>query len=447
MTTGRKIAVALVAFAIAVATLLVFVVVHVLGSVHDGERVQFDALLADLAARGEPVFPGDLAGPAVEPGDDGAPLIREAWAWLDEHAPPADERPTTWELDTDAWEALSEEERARHAGFVRSLQPYLDLVRAGTERPVLRLFDRPEDFGFDERTAKTVGGVQWTMRLLDASARVAQDPDARLRDLRARGLLGARLERHGSALTALIAVVTQMAALGRLREYLEHDLVDAASAVEMLAPVLRSDVRSQVRVGIRAERTLAIGLVRTAVGDAPATSAYSGPTVDGWMAALSRDSVGDFALEVQVILDEDTGAWSDLGRRLVRLPERTQPRPHTRPWSMNPGRAVAGASAILLPKLAATGARTTALQRLALLSLTAVRAHEVDGIWPGSLDEIDVPAATRIDPFTDRPFVFERLPDGVRISSPGPVDVDVWRSEAVERNLPSEDGLVWTLRR
>ncbi len=447
MSRRRTVVVALVVFAIAVATVLVFVVVHVLGSVYDGERGRFDAILSDLAARGEPVFPGDLAGPAVEPADDGAPLLREAWAWLDEHAPPAEERPGTWELDLDAWGALSDEERARHAGFVGWLQPYLDLVRAGTERPVLRLFDRPKEFGFGERTTETVEGVQSTHRLLSASVVVADDSDSRLRAMRALGLLGARLERHESAVITLIAVVLQHGPLERLREHVERDLVDAASAVEVLAPVLRSDVRSQVLAGVRASRVSAIGMLRTTVGDAPDTWGHDGPTVDGWTAALSRDAVADFALDVQAILDANPDTWSDLARRLSGLSDRAYPRWRTRPWELNPGQALAGGHAVLLPKLATQGARSSALHSLARLSLAAVSAFDRTGVWPASLDEIGVPDGVRIDPFTDRPFGFERLSDGVRISSAGPVDADVWGSKAVERNSPSEWGLVWTLRR
>ena len=76
----------------------------------------------------------------------------------------------------------------------------------------------------------------------------------------------------------------------------------------------------------------------------------------------------------------------------------------------------------------------------------ALERFEATGAWPGSLEAIDVDPATRIDPLSDAPFVFERLADGIRLSSPGHQDPEAW-GKRVDENDPAADGLVWTLRR
>jgi len=406
--------------------------------VHDGTSANLDALLADLRARGEPVALEDMSGPPLAEADDGAPLLREAWESLDTNAPES-ERPTAWMYDQAEFDALPEDERARRIAFVATMEPFLSRVREAVERPEVRVWGRPLNI---LSTDDDIPRIQATQRLLTAALHVCKTPDERVRDLRAYGLLGARLERPHRLIQSLVAIVVTNSALHALRECLERSLVPAETTREALEPLLATDVRARTDRALRAARVKSIAIVRTMVGDEVSVPEYDGPIVQGWMGALGRSSLAEFITEVQEILEAAPARWSDLGRATVALEERM----HPDIWRRDPGGGVTSPATLLMQRVVAKAAKVAATQSLARLSIAALVHFDASGEWPGSLDEIDVNAEHRIDPLTDQPLVFERLPDGIRLSSPGYQDREAWGTR-VEKNDPEAAGLVWTLRR
>ncbi len=440
ITLRRRIVIAAVLCAVLVVGTVLSAIGYVVKRAHDGSSADLDALLADLSARGEPVAFDDLVGPPLAEEDDGAPILREAWAWLDESAPPRDEWPTSWKYDQGEFDALPEAERAREVAFVALVEPFLVLVYDAVERPGIRVWDRRMSLLAPD---PTIGRVQTTQRFLIAALRVSATPDERLRALRASGLFGAHLERPTDQLSTLVVVAVIDSAVLSLRESLEGALMRAADARVALDDLLQCDIRSRVDWGLRCERVHVIAIVRTMVGDEKTVPEYDGPIVTGWMAGLTRSSLTEFVVASQELLDAAHDRWSDLGRATVVLAQRMDSGLPRR----DPGGGLTHASAVLAPLIIAKGAQVAATQSLARLSLAAVAHYEVSGAWPESLQEIDVPAEVRSDPLSDAPFLFERLPDGIRLSSPGLVDADAWGARNVADNDPQKDGLVWTLRR
>ena len=227
-----------------------------------------------------------------------------------------------------------------------------------------------------------------------------------------------------------------------LRSQLELGRVDATAARRALEPVLGFDARAALRGSLRADRVSIVTMGRRFAGDdpGPLPVEFDAPA---WANALGRRALARFALDVQVVLDLDRPTWRELG---ARLPPWRRPGPILlviEGW----GAPLVNTTRILFPRVLLTAARLAATQSLVRLSLAAVEQFDSTGAWPESLEDIEVDPAHRIDPFTDWPFEFERLPDGIRISSSGPDDVAVWGERVVERNDPQADGLVWTLRR
>ena len=59
--------------------------------------------------------------------------------------------------------------------------------------------------------------------------------------------------------------------------------------------------------------------------------------------------------------------------------------------------------------------------------------------------DVAVPEGLPLDPFNDQPFEFERLEDGIRISSPGP-DPEVWKRLVTKNPDIADLDLTWELR-
>ena len=73
------------------------------------------------------------------------------------------------------------------------------------------------------------------------------------------------------------------------------------------------------------------------------------------------------------------------------------------------------------PKIETAICRTHAVLRCQPAALAAERYRRSHGAWPESLDQLtpDFLAAVPIDPFTDEPLLYHKLPDGVVIYSAG----------------------------
>src|SRR5207247_290315 len=91
--------------------------------------------------------------------------------------------------------------------------------------------------------------------------------------------------------------------------------------------------------------------------------------------------------------------------------------------------------------LAASDARV----RLARVALALGEFRATHGDFPSSLDDLRsaFPDGLPLDPFTDAPFVYERVPDGVRVASRGRLASE----PAMIFDEAAADVLGWELKR
>jgi hypothetical protein len=116
--------------------LVVLLLVHTVGTLTLEAR--YEAALDRLRADGQPVLPRDLATEPVPDAENLAVGLREASEWL---ARWHETHPEPDELLVDRWreEWFEPEERAALEAYLRSIEPYLDLVEAALARPGFHL--------------------------------------------------------------------------------------------------------------------------------------------------------------------------------------------------------------------------------------------------------------------------------------------------------------------
>ena len=404
------------------------------------------------APRGEPTDLDTLLGPPVPVDEDGGPLLRRAWAWLADHPDPIAEWPDGATGMQSEFDSLPDDERAAVRAYVRTLEPFIGDVRRGT---AMRRWRQLATESLDPSAELPhVPHIQRSLRALDAALNAVPegaDPalgsQVRLGLLRARGLLGVRWDRPLSLIESLVAFVVVRSTLERTRELLESRLIEPAETAEILRPIFDWDAHQMLLHGLRSERVFTISIARRVLGDdsRPLLDEDGKPLVPGkfprWMTTLSRGDVIDYMRTMESIVDSRDQRWSALSEATlgIDLPGAASK------WK-GPAPSITGASSVVLPRFVESGARVAALQRLARLATAADVHRNERGVWPATIDAIDVSVEVRVDPYTDEPFDYELLPDGrLRISSPGPTHPNVWVQDRVDKNDPKADGLVWTL--
>ena len=96
----------------------------------------------------------------------------------------------------------------------------------------------------------------------------------------------------------------------------------------------------------------------------------------------------------------------------------------------------------ILPQMSETCTRLQAFLRCQTTALAAERYRRRHDDWPASLDQLapELMSAVRDDPYTGRPLIYRRLPDGVVIYAVGKDGVDDGGNvDAANPNLPGAD--------
>ncbi len=426
-----------------------------------GSRATLDARIAELEARGEPMSRAAAGGELV-PEDDGLALLLAAQVWLDDEGldPRSFDAYDAYDVPPGLPVELAEDQRTALRTLVRDAAPYYRMLDAALERPSLRLHAVKGDTHLDDWLEGAVPAVQSAHRMLflrwlavpesRMGTGLSASTAVRLEILSTQHTLGNRIDARGGALIHLVGVVVECGALNQLRLHVESGELDWESSAEVRSALLTPRGFDRTAAAMRAERANMLAIVRIMIGDIPGDFGTAEP-----IPRLSEDGVIGIPLvrawrrallelvdDLQTILDARDLTWRERAELIAPIG-----RPRYQELSLR-GDALTDLPRVILPSIHAPAARGDALRALALVSLR-VRAHrDAHREWPVDLAAVERAAAVTLplDPFTDRPFSFERVGDTVQIASPGPCDSAVWGAATVERNDPVEDGLVWTLR-
>ncbi len=404
-----------------------------------GTPAEWAAAIDELRARDEPVELADVAGEPPPAEDDGAPLLREAWAWADANLPPRDEWP--WPeaegvAAEDEWGNAVPSRPDEIRAFAARLGPYLELVDAALARRRLWLPPPDEPLAGDD----VVPRLQLTQRALWIAGRADDDPDARLVAVHRLFELSSRIEHHHT-IRSMVAYAIAMGAAIELRRRLAAGEVDAAETRRRLDHHLTVEWLPRLRDVIRFERTGFIWTHQVFLGEVEATlpvdfgdieGLKNSPAARGWYYGSGTRGVRGMQSILDLPLDSHVQHRRDFERA-------------SRAWR---DEAIAATTFVVFPDLHVRFTRADAVNRLARIALALAEHRRTHGSWPGSLDALAplfADGVVPIDPWSDRPFVYQRLDDRVRVSSPGPAADPVW-GETYDESQLREYGLVWELR-
>jgi hypothetical protein len=243
----RRRAGVVVAFAASVAAALAWRALH-----EPSERAYFD-YVAELRADGEPTTFEELAGPMPPDADNAAPEIDAAWS----AAEPVIGPPAAWPAGVlseggvcrpPSTSALDEAQMRRLVDFADCLDAFADRVGAAVDRSRCRWPVVLDEKGL--ASTPHCARVESVIRLLDARARFARDPAARLVACRALARLGDVMEADAWEEHRL-AEATVVGCTLALREGIGSRLWSAADVRRRLDGVLVGDSLARLQRPLR----------------------------------------------------------------------------------------------------------------------------------------------------------------------------------------------------
>lgn len=393
-----------------------------------------------LRERGFATSHGEWHPDRVPGSQNGGVGLIAADAWLREHAGTESSwaAPGPWrnDLPEDWWTGASEDDMAALDRFLEELRPYFRRVEQALGEPHLRLCAGADQLG---GTADVDAHLLLRLiRLDEARTRRATDAAQIARAVTSRLRLARCIERPSVVVSFQAlhsvrsatrdvrdALVGARAPASRLRASIDADL--AFSTSDRFPELCRADIVDLVA----SIRWAQAGGARH--GDDLRSSFFSlgrspSERVIAWLAFGGPDELLRAAAECAEV---DAVGLPERMRRLRDIESRQ--RRYAR---------VATASA---RRCALLLSRTDANLRLARLALAATERRETTGAWPASLDDLRdmFPDGVPLDPFTERPFVYEVRGRAVRIASAGRCDDE----PAVSEQELIDDGLVWTIER
>ncbi len=382
--------------------------------------------------------------------DDGGPMLRSAWEWLDTHGQ-VDDRLffDVSRLSNDEFRALPDERHAAMRTAVERLRPFIDKIMLALQKPRWRTREPDENDWISGGTIPDVRNVYKTARVLTVALRelpATAPPARRAALLGALARLGARWEGRTVESAWTTSCSIQSNALTALRDALADRLVAPDDVRRAFSDVLECDPRQRLDEALRLNRDKTINVVRRLIGDDTRPVVVFDKTLnvntDAESARLSRASLDEYAREIDTLIADHSASLLDLA---VRTRHFANPSPQ-RGSMTNVGAGVSRSSAMAVPRHVNTATRLAAQQRLALCALAALDHRAASGSWPTNLDALDVAPDARIDPYQDAPFTYEVRPDGnLWIASIGPPDVGVWGRRPEGAPDPERLGLVWRL--
>ena len=410
-----------------------------------GTREEWEAVIAELRAQGEPVTVADLAGEPPPEDDNGAPLLRDAWKWADANLPSPDEWPPGDAVVDDEWgnpvPARPDEVRA----FAATLGPFLARVDAALARPRLWLpppaEPRADTLADDEEVIRR---FQHTTRAGLAALAAAATPTERVDGEHRLLALASRTEGVTTVRTMVaVAVAIAHGALIDLRRGLARGELDPAEARERLDGLLATPWLPRIRDVVRSERVSFIWTHRALLGEIEVPPGYDAELDDLRFATsppVARRHLYGSATRgcrgMQGLLDLPLESHLQHRRDFDRVTAR---------WGGE--RLAEITTLVVFPEVHGRLTRADAASRLARLTLALAEHRRLHGEWPASLEALAplFPAGIPADPFSDAPFRYERTDGGVRVSSAGPGADPIW-GEADDEGARRERGLVWELR-
>jgi hypothetical protein len=421
--------------AIAVAALAVFaLVLHI---VIPSAEEELESLLTELRAEGYALSPTELVGPEPPTADNGAPLLDAAVAKMTKIA--GDRKgwtaPGPWKDDFDARKFVSDPDATREAReFLARLAPAMADIDEASRRAVLRW---PVEDALDA-PVPSVPTLQHVQQVLSVRQLAAEWPDDAIEATRVALSIGRKV-RATRLIEAFLAAAGRRAAVDGLRVKIEQRAIPAGPARAALDSELREECALSVELCARLEIAVWASAFESLYRDDDRSSdaAGSAPIADGlaefrspWVRYRSGTPCDVLRL-LRDLSRVPAQPPADCLRSVQRL--RDESRPIAEVFAVA-GEAAAKQRPLLDAKL-----------RLARVALAATERSETSDVWPASLGQLSdmFPDGIPLDPFTGRPFLYERDGRAVRIASAGRSDDEpaISESELVER------GLVWTIKR
>jgi hypothetical protein len=399
--------------------------------------VLFESEIARLRAAGHATTPEEWNSDPPAPGENAAPEIDAADAWLIAFVGDRDtwKSPGPWHGDPQErwWEGLDASEAADLEAFLAALEPYFDRVESALQRPRAWW-----PLAFDENgmvTSRELPRVQRLVSLHHArtwSRTGGWHPGT---PIRVRLRLSRAIERPWLFMGMVAMACAESAA---------RDVRDVLAEGKAAASELRAELDEHLRITLSDRMP---SLVRAEIVNSTAmlTQFESTGIIDADGKRIRRiDSMGnrlvtrlwfggppDMLRALSEAAEIDDPTYSVRRRRFIEI-DRDAP-------------GFAQTATLAFPIIVRKAARADANLRLARIALAATERRETTGAWPASLDDLRdmFPDGVPLDPFTERAFVYEVRGGALRIASAGRCDDE----PAVSEQQLIDDGLVWTIER
>jgi hypothetical protein len=349
-----------------------------------------------------------------------------------------------------AWLAIepdvTDEHRAELRAYARRSKEFLDRLERALVAPRIRF----DDENVEECNA-AFSLISHARDLL-AIAGAHLDDDGVLRAARLQLALGAKWEPVGEY-APLVAMTLRRAGCLSLRNRLRNRLPDPRDVLEELRPLLRADMLERFADAVRMNRALHVRSIAAWLGRADARrpsllfSEFPGPRGMPAPADTFRRAVRgyfDVSREFATLPRDSHVVHLDRVYKLMSRAEQLPPLFRTSGDKKDRRKAEEPDTFLIGDWLLADDqAAPDALLRLAHLSLELLVHREQTGNWPASLDVLRerVAGSVLIDPFTDEPFLYRRVPGGVEIRSADPGADGEW--DTLSEREP--EILVWAL--
>jgi hypothetical protein len=402
-----------------------------------GEPVRhvYEARVAALRAAGQPVRYEDLKTPRVPDEENAAVPFAEAATILKQRGNP---HPYI------NLEFAAPEERAELAAYLDSLKPYFETLAQVPKRPRWHV-----DHAWDKGPAASFDAITWVQGATEhLEWRVALDAEEKGRTRRAAeaSVLVLDLGERCRIPMVLGHVVSQTAIAYPerfLRIASKQPGFDAAEFRRIVDPRLARAMPGMgpLAAAIEQERVVVFWVVdgirsgkKSIVDDYLPLKGLVHKS-RGWRLFLYRDAnraldIFEEAIDLADKPPEEALRSAALLRKKCEASRLMYP--------------VTGMTAAVLPRLFDLYAKRVACQRLTRVVMALLEHREREGTWPESLAPLgDLP----YDPYTGKPFLYERLETGARIRAAKEV-IDAWTGKRLaewdEWQRLEEDGLAWT---
>jgi hypothetical protein len=410
--------------------------------------------VAEMKARGEPTTFEEFEGAAPPDAENAWPEIDAALADVEAQFGSEDKWPkgvakaVYWEgrfLDPSP-PGLSEAEARALAAFADGLDGFDERVAAALSRPAFQFPLVVDAAGL--RDFPHLGRLPDVLRLLGVRARAATSADDRLEACRSLARLAAGMPCEDTAETAS-AWLALRRSVAAARDVVAANTTAAARVRERMDAALTQAWLPRI---VRTTRHRAVTRVRgyTALleGRIPSERGRLGFSTNFWeRLKTARDRV----VGRRVVLPRlEPGSAAELVellefvRAAVALDTSSYVRFHEAHSALVEERGLEWNKYPFL-NYSRDLACADACARLARVALASAEFRAARGAFPTSLDDLrDVFAdGVPLDPFTDAPFVYEKTPDGVRLSSRGRLAP----KPALTFDAAASWGLAWDLSR